>query len=96
MHLDKTGFIWPCTGCTQLDNTKHNHIVFCLRSNIFGNNTFCLWVDSYHHPAIPKEYSLAYQAFDYAQLHNVAQQLIHYVGTKMAELNSIWTWLLVN
>jgi len=80
MHLDKTGLLWPCTGCTQPNDTKCNHVVYCLRSNVFGNNTFCLWEDLPDHLSIPKQYMLAYRAFDYAQFCNVMPWLINFVG----------------
>jgi len=43
MHMDKTGFLWPCIGCTRPSSTSH--CMYCKMSNHYGDPEFMLKID---------------------------------------------------
>ena len=43
MHMDKTGILWPCIGCTR--PSSMSHCMYCKMSNHYGDPEFMLKID---------------------------------------------------
>jgi len=77
MHMDKTGFLWPCIGCTRPSSTSH--CMYCKMSNHYGDPEFMLKIDPKDNPKIPLQYVTAYKDCNYLDLKRTASQLISMV-----------------
>jgi len=77
MHMDKTGFLWPCIGCTR--PSSMSHCMYCKMSNHYRDPEFMLKIDPEDDPKIPLQYVTAYKDCNYLDLKRTASQLISMV-----------------
>jgi len=78
MHMDKTGYLWPCNGCTCSGVWLGYHEIFCPRNvSRECNPTYRLQKEQYDDPHIPKEYTVAYTMFNYHLLLDCAMEILH-------------------
>jgi len=78
MHMDKTGYLWPCNGCTHSGEWLGYHEIFCPRNvSRECNLAYRLQKEPYDEPYIPKEYTIAYTMFNYHLLLDRAMEILH-------------------
>jgi len=87
MHMDKTGILWPCIGCTR--PSSMSHCMYCKMSNHYGDPEFMWKIDPKHDPKIPLQYVTAYKDCNYLDLKTTAPQLISMVTKSCGAFNSI-------
>ena len=76
MHLDKTGYVWPCQGCTRFDVTSLHHTVYCPRSVLFGNPYHLMSEEPQDDPHIPMEFGLVYRMFNFSEITTNAETIL--------------------
>jgi len=82
MHLDKSGFLWPCQGCTRPDCVGLDHAIYCRRSDKFGINGYTPIDNPPDDPSVPMEYIMAYCTLNYVKIRKNAEDIIRLVKDK--------------
>jgi len=58
MHMDMTGFLWPCSGCTMEGGINSSHVMYCPRSKVFGDSQHQMKDKPMDDKCIPEEYKM--------------------------------------
>jgi len=78
MHLDKSGFVWPCQGCTHPHCVGLDHAMYCQCSENFVINGYTPKDNPQDNPFVLMEYTMAY----YVKIHKNAKDIICLVKDK--------------
>jgi len=80
MHMDQTGYLWPCSGCNCSGVWLGFHKLYC-QCNIMQdcNPAVKMTKESFEEPCIPTEYKKAYEHFSFHALCQNAISLLQSV-----------------
>jgi len=81
MHMDKTGYLWPCSGCMHSGVWLGYHKIYCQHNIICDcNPSVKMTKEPFDEPCIPTEYKIAYKQYSFHALCQNAITLLQAVA----------------